>query len=130
MFMTAHVEVNSSVPILKSHDVVDNIEKDFLEHKGIDLTIHMDPIDVDDPYTQNLRIVIRNKIKEYSKDLDLHDFRIVKGDTHTNILFDVEMPINYPKDKYDVKKDIEEIVKSVDSKFCPVLGIDQMYDRK
>lgn len=130
IFMTAHAEVSSNVPILISHDVIDNIEKDFLEKNNIDLTIHLDPIDVDDPYTNKLRERIRELVKGIDQSLDIHDFRIVKGETHTNIIFDIDMPIDYKDDKYTLKGQVEALVKKEDPKFNPVLGIDQMYDRK
>lgn len=129
-FITAHAEVKSDVPILISHEIIDNIERDFIEKLDIDLTIHLDPIDVSDPYTINLRNEVRQKVKELSSDLDIHDFRIVKGENHTNVLFDIDMPIDFNYTKNELRTKVIEIVKSIDNRFNPVIQIDQLYDRK
>jgi len=127
-FMTAHAEVSSSVPISISHDIIDNIEKDFMEKKHIDLTIHLDPIDVDDPYTNHLRDEIRRKVKEINPTFDIHDFRIVKGDTHTNVLFDLQID-DFTVDKFIVKDKVEHLIKDISPKLIPKISVDQVYDR-
>ena len=129
LFMTAHAEVSSKVPISISHDIIDNIERDFRNNKNIDLTIHIDPIDYDDEFTRELRDKIRNKIKEMDESMDIHDFRIVKGDTHTNILFDCEIPLDFKYSKDEVRMMINDIIKSIDENYYLVLQIDEMYDR-
>ncbi|MBP5343227.1 cation transporter [bacterium] len=129
LFMTAHAEVSSKVPISISHDIIDNIERDFRNNKNIDLTIHLDPIDYDDEFTRELRDKIRNKIKEMDESMDIHDFRIVKGDTHTNILFDCEIPLDFKYSKDEVRMMINDIIKSIDENYYLVLQIDEMYDR-
>lgn len=129
MFMTAHAEVSSSVPITISHDVIDNIERDFLEKQGIDLTIHLDPIDVDDPYTNALRNEIRAKVKEINPSFDIHDFRVVRGESHTKVLFDLDLP-DYSADKFALQKQVEDLVKDINPKLIPKVGVDQVYDRE
>ena len=129
LFMTAHAEVSSKVPISISHDIIDNIERDFRNNKNIDLTIHLDPIDYDDEFTRELRDKIRTKIKEIDESMDIHDFRIVKGDTHTNILFDCEIPLDFKYSKDEVRMMINDIIKSIDENYYLVLQIDEMYDR-
>ena len=129
LFMTAHAEVDSRVPILISHEIIDNIEKDFRENKKIDLTIHLDPIDYNDEFTNNLRDKIRQKIKEIDERCDIHDFRVVRGENHTNVIFDCEIPVDFKYTKSEMKKVIEDIVKGIDNSYFVVLQIDQLYDR-
>lgn len=93
-FITAHAEVSASSNIMHSHDLMDNIEKDFKKNRNIDLVIHMDPIDVDDPYTNELRERCKAMVKSIDPNLNMHDFRIVKGHTHNNLIFDVVVPFN------------------------------------
>lgn len=95
-FVTVHVEIDSKMDIMKAHDLMDNIEKDFREEQDIELTIHMDPIIVGDEYVDKLQEKVIQAIRELDKELKVHDFRVVKGITHTNILFDCIVP--YEKD--------------------------------
>ncbi|MGN1329893.1 MAG: cation diffusion facilitator family transporter [Clostridia bacterium] len=95
-FVTVHVEIDSKMDIMKAHDLMDNIEKDFREEEDIELTIHMDPIIVGDEYVDKLQEKVIQAIRELDKELKVHDFRVVKGITHTNILFDCIVP--YEKD--------------------------------
>lgn len=129
LFMTAHAEVDSRVPILISHEIIDNIERDFREQKNIDLTIHLDPIDYNDEFTKNLRDEIRKKIKEIDARCDIHDFRVVRGENHTNVIFDCEIPVDFKYTKNEMKNIINDIVKGIDSSYYVVLQIDQLYDR-
>lgn len=130
LFMTAHAEVSSSVSSLISHDIIDNIEYDFRVKYNIDLTIHMDPIDDKDEYTINLRDEFRKRIKEIDERMDIHDFRIVKGDTHTNVLFDCEIPIDSKYSKNEMREKIQRLASEIDPKLITVIQVDQMYDRK
>ena len=130
LFMTAHAEVSSKVDVLISHDIIDNIEKDFRDKYNIDLTIHLDPIEDSDEFTNDLRFKVREKIKEIDNRFDIHDFRVVRGETHTNLIFDIEITYDsaYSKDALRVK--VNEIIKEINPNYFGVIQIDQMYDRK
>ena len=91
-FVTVHVEIDSKMDIMKAHDMMDNIEKDFKDELGICLTIHMDPIVVGNPEIDMLQTKVVQAIHKLDKELKIHDFRVVKGITHTNILFDCIVP--------------------------------------
>ncbi len=91
-FVTAHVEVDSSNNILESHDLMDNIERDFMNELGLLLTIHMDPIETNDPLTNILSEFTLETLLSINPIIKFHDFRIVKGNTHINVLFDVVVP--------------------------------------
>lgn len=91
-FATVHVEVDSKADILESHDLMDNIERSFKEDMDLLLTIHMDPIETNDPLTNTLNEYTIEALIKISPLLKFHDFRIVKGNTHINVLFDVVIP--------------------------------------
>lgn len=91
-FATVHVEIDSKLDIMKAHDMMDNIEQDFRNDLGIELTIHMDPIIVGDPKVDKLQEKVIQVLHKLDKDLKIHDFRVVEGITHTNILFDCVVP--------------------------------------
>lgn len=126
-FVSVHVEVKSNMDIMKTHDLMDNIEKDFKEEKGIDLTIHMDPIDVDNPKVIKLQKNLSETIEKFDKDLKIHDFRIVEGITHTNILFDCVVPYekNYSVD--DIKEYLTNNIKPEKEVYFYVINIDRPY---
>lgn len=91
-FITVHVEVDSNEDLLTSHDMIDNIERDFKEQDGLLLTIHLDPIQTHDPLTNELKEIVLDALLKISNKISFHDFRIVKGNTHINVLFDVVIP--------------------------------------
>ena len=94
-FASVHCEVDAHEDILASHDLVDNIERDFLKQKNIHLVIHMDPIVVDDAPTNALREQVREVLRGISPEITMHDFRVVWGKTHSNVLFDVCVPFGF-----------------------------------
>lgn len=94
-FITVHVEVSASSDIMVSHDLMDCIEKDFKKNRNIDLVIHMDPIDIDDTFTCDLKERCQKMVKDIDSTLSIHDFRIVKGHTHNNLIFEVLVPFKF-----------------------------------
>ena len=127
-FVTVHVEIDSNMEILKAHDLMDNIEKDFKEQLGIDLTIHMDPIEVNNEYVNKLYKLVIQSLSTFDSSLKIHDFRIVEGITHTNILFDCVVPYekNYTLDEIKTyltntiipEKEIYYYVIEIDRPYC------------
>lgn len=88
-YATVHCEVDSAVPILQSHDVIDQIERDFLQNTDIILVIHLDPIVIGDPVLDTYHHEIAQIVSTLDEHFTIHDFRMVKGPTHTNLIFDV-----------------------------------------
>jgi cation diffusion facilitator family transporter len=91
-YASVHVEVDAGAPILQSHDLIDNIEHDIRQAHDINLVIHLDPIVKDDPDVNRLRLLVAQVIQEIDGSLTFHDFRLVKGQTHSNLIFDVLAP--------------------------------------
>lgn len=102
-FVVAHVEVPADVDITKSHDVIDNIEHDFWNEMHVRITIHMDPVDTKNRQLAVLKLRAQNAIANLDENLSLHDFRLVSGQTHTNMLFDVVIPYGSKITLDDVK---------------------------
>ena len=128
-FATVHAEVSREVDVMESHDLIDNIEKEISEKLNIELVIHMDPIEVNDEETNKIKIIVKNILKEIDENLEFHDFRIVPGLTHTNILFDVVMPFDYPITSKELKECISDRIKLHNDKWIAVIHVDQMYNR-
>lgn len=92
VFVSLHAEVDASSDILVSHDLIDNIERDFKCDLGVETVIHIDPVVTSDPYINELKAFAIQTLSDIDKRLTLHDFRAVTGPTHTNIIFDVVLP--------------------------------------
>lgn len=102
LFMTVHVEVDARSNLLEAHELIDNIEMDIKNKYDVELTIHMDPIDVSNEETIKLKQTVIKIMNEYDKNLSIHDFRVVHGKSHTNIIFDILVPFksNFEKSKF------------------------------
>ena len=129
-FMTIHVEVDSKADLMATHDAIDNIEKDIFMNHGVYLTIHMDPIETDNEEVNNLRKIVSETIHNIDSVLNIHDFRVVYGDTHTNILFDVSMPINFSCTPKELREIITTEIKKINENYFVIIQIDQLYNRK
>lgn len=126
VFITLHVEVNSRVNVNESHDMIDNIEADF-RRDGINMVIHMDPVDIENPEVQLLRDKVPGILKEIDSKLLFHDLRIVKGITHTNVLFDIVMNWDSKLTQDEISEKVNEKVKEIDNKYNVVITFDVDY---
>lgn len=112
-FASVHVEVDYKTDVLKSHDMIDNIERDFKENMDLEMVIHMDPIKIDDPLTNELKALIGDILKDMNELLTMHDFRIVPGETHTNVIFDVVVPFQVKETNQEL---LDELIHRVREK--------------
>lgn len=127
IFMTVHVEVDSSVDVLVSHDLIDNIENEVGKKHNLMLTIHMDPIDTKSEETIKLKEQTNKILNNLDSSLTFHDFRIVKGETHTNVLFDVVMSFESKLSEDDVINYLKEEFNKINKKYNLVIKIDRDY---
>lgn len=88
-YASVHVEVDAAVDVMTSHELVDNIERDFAEHTDVTLVIHMDPIVVGDPVLDGYRKEVKQIVAQLDERFGVHDFRMVKGPQRINLIFDV-----------------------------------------
>lgn len=125
-FANAHVEVSSKVDVMISHDMIDNIEKDFKENLNISLSLHMDPIETDNEEVNFNKSKVEVILKNLDESLSLHDFRMVFGETHTNIIFDVVVPFNCKLTLNQIKEELNEKYKNEDKKYFFVVELDRI----
>lgn len=125
-FASVHAEVDAKEDMLTSHDLIDNIEREVNEAMGIELVIHMDPVVTDDERVNELKEKTSAIVEEINPRLSIHDFRVVIGNTHTNLIFDVVLPFKAGYGEIEVKEKIEVLVKEKIGKeyFC-VISIDR-----
>ena len=119
-----HIEVDGSVNVFETHDMIDTIEQELREACGIQATIHMDPIVTDDEQVNALRHKTAEAVKKVHPEMQIHDFRFVAGATHTNLIFDVVVPFEVKMSDAEVKTAVAEKVKEIDPTYCVVLNID------
>lgn len=129
-FISAHAEVSSKENVMKSHDIIDNIERDFAQNDHISLVIHMDPIVTDDPFTNEMRIKTAVMIQKIDTALSIHDFRVVRGATHNNIIFDVVKPFSVKISDEELTSEIHKNLPQGDVPNYAVITIDQAYSSK
>ena len=129
-FASLHAEVPAERDILISHDIIDNIEFDFKNNDNLHVVIHLDPVETDNPIADNLKMQVRKILFEISEEMTMHDFRLVMGKTHSNLLFDVEVPMSFPMTDGEIRRRIDEKIKLIDSSYNIVITVDRCYSRK
>lgn len=126
-FASVHVEVSAKEDIFISHDMIDNIERKVQEKLGIQMVIHMDPIDLDDAETNTMRDTIQRMITSIDPSLSIHDFRMVKGNTHTNLIFDCLVPYQSKLSTKQIMDCINEKLASLDQTYYAIVTFDHAF---
>lgn len=125
-FASVHCEVSAKEDIMKSHDIIDNIERDFADEMNIQLVIHLDPVITDDENTNALKKEIYEQIQKIYPKASVHDFRVVWGITHSNVLFDVAVPFSEKDSDEDIKAKLMKIIADKDESYRGVIVIDRV----
>lgn len=126
-FASVHAEVPASQEIMMSHDIIDNIEEDFMKDFGMFMVVHMDPIITDDERTNHLYKHVQDILNEISPDIMMHDFRMVVGPTHTNLIFDVAIDFDFPMSDSDLCDEIEKRVQQLNPQCHAVVKVDRSF---
>lgn len=124
-FASVHCEVPAETDILVSHDIIDNIERDFLEQENIHLVIHLDPVVTSDPRTNALYAQVRERVAAVCPEAGIHDFRVVWGVTHSNIVFDAAVPYSLQVSDGEVKALVAGAVGKLDPSYRVVVNVDR-----
>lgn len=127
IFMTLHAEVDASGDIIQIHDEIDEIEKATLQKFGVELTIHMDPLEVNNAEVDEMKNLVKNIASEIDSKLSIHDFRIVKKVNLSTILFDIVIPYKFKLSNDEVKNIIIEKVNSGKTKYAFIIHVDNEY---
>ena len=127
IFASVHTEIAADGDMLQVHDTIDTIEKNVMEKFGIELVIHMDPIVTNDETVEKHYQVVHKTVKEIDDVLDIHDFRIVEGPTHINLIFDVVIPHRYRLTDNELRSEISDRLQAINSQYCLVITVDNCY---
>ena len=122
-----HAEVPADADLLTAHDMIDLIEREVREKLGIELSIDMDVIMDKDEETDRFRALVTETVKEIESDATIHDFRVVDGPTHTNLIFDVVLPYRSKLSEEQFRAEVEKRVRQRNGKCFCVINIDRSY---
>lgn len=126
--ISLHAEVPAEGDILEIHDVIDNVENELRAKLGCDATIHMDPIVTADEHVGELKEAVLSIITEIDEIISMHDFRVVTGPTHTNLIFDVLVPFKfYISDEELVRMIEDKVKKRLGKNYYVVIKVDKAY---
>lgn len=121
-----HIEVDGSCDIFKSHDMTDNIEKRIREELGIECTIHMDPLITDNERINELKKKVLDIVLSVDSSMQIHDFRVVEGESHTNLIFDICVPFEIKAKDSEVAEVVKQKIRELDGSFFAVVQIDRV----
>lgn len=127
VMLSVHVEVPATDDILVLHDMIDRIEHQLAEELNCSAVIHMDPVCVDDEITNEMKKKVADIISDMKGNIQFHDFRMVQGPTHTNLIFDVEVPFDYPMSDGEIVAYLEEKIQELDGSYFAVIEVDKLY---
>ena len=124
-FASAHCEVDAKNDILVSHDLIDNIERDFSRDLGIHMVIHLDPVIVGDARTDALHCKVQSLVTALYPTVTIHDFRVIWGVTHSNIVFDAAVPFTVKDSDAVISQKLEAEIQKLDPDYRTVVTIDR-----
>ncbi len=127
-FASAHAEVSSRDDIMEIHDIIDLAERDIFNEFGLVISIHTDPIVTDDERINSLKDMTKGIVQEISNEMSIHDFRVVDGPTHTNLIFDLIVPHKYHLSNNQIIQIIEDKLSKIDERYFVVITIEHAFN--
>lgn len=124
---SAHAEVPYNLDIMHIHDAIDNAEYEIKKKLNIIISIHMDPVVTDDETVKRYKHDIEQIIKNYNSEFSFHDFRVVKGPTHTNVIFDLVVPHRYANKKKEIAKDVRKLIYDKENNLFAVITVEHNF---
>lgn len=125
--ISLHVEVPCNGDIIKMHDEIDLIERRLEEEFNCIATIHMDPIETENETINAAKAVVKRAVENVNADLSIHDFRMVSGDTHTNLIFDIVLPDDCGMNEKDVKEKVSAEIKKINAEYRSIIHVDRSF---
>ena len=127
VMISLHAEVPATENVLDIHDEIDNVEKELQEKLGCEAVIHMDPIVPDDGVTAETRQRVAALVRCIDDEISIHDFRMVSGATHTNLIFDAVVPFGFRLTDAQVAEKIKTAVRALDGTYYAVVHVERSY---
>ena len=128
VMISLHAEVPANIDVMESHDVTDRTEHMLKQQLHCEAVIHMDPVVTDDPRVDELRDAVKDVVVKWNEKASIHDFRVVFGNTHTNLVFDIVVPYQMKDSEKDIQKAIQTRVwEAVGKQYFVAMDIDRQY---
>lgn len=127
VMISLHAEVDGDGNIFELHDTIDRIENELSEKLDCEAVIHLDPIETNNEEIMRVKKLVLEKLKEINENISIHDFRMVTGNTHTNLIFDVVIPYEMKEDNNYLKEKIISKIKEISEDYIPVIHLDRSY---
>ena len=127
VMISLHAEVSASANVLDLHDEIDNVESELREKLGCEAVIHMDPIVTDDGITEETRERVAALVHCIDDAINIHDFRMVAGPSHTNVIFDAVVPYGFRLTDSEVEEKIKTAVRTLDGNYFAVVKVERSY---
>ena len=127
-FASVHIELDAKTDSLAAHEMIDDIEREFISETNIVLTGHHDPIVIDDKEVNEMRKKVSKLVSKIDKSFSMHDFRMVKGPHKTNIIFEIAIPFETKISEETIIETLKQEIEKIDKKYIPVIIVEkQMY---
>ena len=124
-FASLHVEMDKNEDPISCHELIDDMERECLQSHNVHLVIHYDPVVTDDPELDRLREVVKSLLAIKDPRLTIHDFRMVPGEGHTNLIFDVTLPLELRGQEAEIRAALEQALNALDGRrYCCVITFD------
>lgn len=127
-FATAHVEVDADKNVMKSHELIDTIEREIAVRYKINMVIHMDPVRLNDPISSKLEAEVRSLIRQIDPSLSMHDFRALALGHRKKIIFDLKVPDSFTRTNQAIRQEIEDSLRQTDPSLDCYITIDRNYE--
>ena len=117
-FATMHVEMDQQADPLECHELIDNLERECYKLHRVHLVLHYDPVVTDDPEQDRLNALVAELLQQEDARITIHDFRMVRGKGHTNLIFDAALPAELMKEKKNIKRRLDEALNAAEATTC------------
>lgn len=125
IMISVHAEISDKSDIVEAHELIDNVEREISEKLSCEVVIHMDPISTDDERITEMKSKVAKVLLAIHEDVTIHDFRMVDGNTLTNLIFDIVVPFDVKMERDEIKKEADRLVKTIDKKYNAVVDVDR-----
>jgi len=126
-FASVHAEVSVHSDIILSHDIIDRAEREIASKLNVEIVIHLDPIETDCEKTNEMRTLTLKMVQDIDPAFTIHDFRMVRGGTLTNFIFDISVPVETKQTDDEIKGAIAHQMKAIDPEYYTVVNVDRSF---
>ncbi len=125
IMISVHAEISDKSDLVEAHELIDNVEREIAQRLSCEAVIHMDPISTDDERINEVKKSVAEVVLAIHEEVTIHDFRMVDGNSLTNLIFDIVVPFDVKMEQTEIKKEVDRLVKTIDGKYNAVVNVDR-----